>query len=431
MRQSLLDNPGRARGSQEPTASLTEIVGAAIGHATGFDTGRRNELGHALTRAGAPIQGVNGAGAAEYSLPPALSRSMLPGRFSNTRELDGVETIRTGTGFSGPDVGFTLPVEMTPEVGDRARSTVGPYSLCNWWAVPTREYLFPVVNEVSQVGGQRYGGLNSVWGLNEITLPAEGDGKVAQIRFVAQRLLMYTSITRDIAEDSQKLNRWLYYTAAAEIRNMLEFAMLQGVVSGPTGAIVAPSTVTVSKGTTASNAISVANVESMWEAIGEDNSDRCVWHANKQTIAFLDSLSVSGQFPTAIYMPAGTSPVGTPYGTIFGKPLIPSKFAAKLGNPGDLIAVDWSDYVMSYLAPKPDALSVSFYIDAIDPTFRRGIRGFPLNSVEERVSDQVLWNTDQLAIVWKFRGTGRFLWQGPATSPYGTTVGPCAVVAQR
>jgi hypothetical protein len=42
-----------------------------------------------------------------------------------------------------------------------------------------------------------------------------------------------------------------------------------------------------------------------------------------------------------------------------------------------------------------------------------------------------LFSTDQLALVWKLRGDGRFLWNSTMTNISGSTVGPCAIIAQR
>jgi hypothetical protein len=57
--------------------------------------------------------------------------------------------------------------------------------------------------------------------------------------------------------------------------------------------------------------------------------------------------------------------------------------------------------------------------------------GLPEGVVEQRASGQALFSTDQLALVWKLRGDGRFLWNSTMTNISGATVGPCAIIAQR
>jgi hypothetical protein len=61
----------------------------------------------------------------------------------------------------------------------------------------------------------------------------------------------------------------------------------------------------------------------------------------------------------------------------------------------------------------------------------RGFIGLPDGSVESRVSDQFLWDTDRLAVAFKARMGGGFTWTRAVTTPAGVTVGPASVLAQR
>jgi HK97 family phage major capsid protein len=431
MRKSLLDDaPGQTRGRQEPAAqgpSLTEIVGAVIEQATGFDTGRRNALVRALTHAGVPAQQTDGV--VDHFLPASLTRSILPATFPTTRAQPD-EFTRTGTTFNGTDLGFTVKPGFADDVADRQRTTFGPSNLVQWWDVDTRMYSFPTVQETSRITGQRWGGMTSTWGLGELNLPPQVDGKVAMCDFVNQRLLILTTLSRDLWEDAKKLERWLNYVALAEIRFNIEAAILMGITgcNRPMSVVNSPCTVTITpeSGQTAGT-IEAVNLDKMWGAIAPGSKRNACWFASGSAMKAIDQLAVSGQWPEINYIPAGR--YGNAYPTIKGKPLLYSECLPVIGTPGDIICADLSDYVFTYMKAPAGGISIS--VD-VSPGFgRTGMVGLPERALERRASADVLFSTDQIALIFKFRGDGRFLWNSQVTLLNGDIVGPAAIIGQR
>jgi hypothetical protein len=420
-RSSLLD-PARPRATPRTTEqeapSLAEILQLTIASRTEFDTGKRNAITRALYNATGHSPDKAGS---ELVVPSMIARSMIPDTIT-----------RTGVGYvaSGPGgYGDTLKVDYAPFVADRARPTRGPCDLMNWWPVKTRQYEFPAVQESSRSTGQRWGGIQATWGLNETSLPAATDGKVSLATFDNQRLLIYTQVSRDVWQDSESLARWLSYIAMSEIRFSIELAVINGITNGPTGIVNEPCTVTVPKGSLTSGTIGATAIDAQWSALSAGSKERAVWHANDDTIQAIDQLAVSGQFPEGLYFPRGY--MGNQYAQIKGADLIPNEACPIIGTPGDLIAVDWSDYVFTYIRPRPETSPLSFSIEIPNDQFYRGIRGLPEGVVEQRMSDQAFFSTDVIAIVWKLRGCGRFLWNSQATNINGAAVGPAAVIAKR
>jgi hypothetical protein len=205
----------------------------------------------------------------------------------------------------------------------------------------------------------------------------------------------------------------------------------------PQGAINSPCTVTVSKGSTSASSISAANIDLQWSAIAAGNKRNAVWHCNDDTADQLDQLAVSGQWSETIYIAAGR--YGNEFALIKGRPLIPSECCPVIGSPGDLICVDWTDYVLTYVVPKPtnnplaveDSSPLSFNVTVPDDQYHSGMVGLPPDAVESRVSDQKYFDTDSLGYAWKIRADGHFLWNSTMTNINGAVVGPCAVIAQR
>jgi HK97 family phage major capsid protein len=334
----------------------------------------------------------------------------------------------------GTKGGFTVAFGVHDQVIDKARTTQGPWSRCQIWEVLEHEYLCPVVYEASEANGSRFGGFNSTVGMGEITMPAASDGKVAQVRMVQDRILLYTTLSRDIWADSQSIARWMRYCGLAEFRAQLENIMINGsgpLGLGPRGVITSPSTVVVSKGATAANSISAINIDALYGAIADGNTEQMVWHAGRDTVDAIDQLAVSGQYPEIQYQKSQTRDNPNPWPTLKGKPLLTSPFCPATGNPGDLIAVDWTDYALTWLRPKPTAGGLEVVIGVPNDDQHRGMVGLPEGAVEMRVSDELLFASDTLALAFKMRMGGGFFWPGTSVNAAGKTIGPAAVVAQR
>ena len=273
------------------------------------------------------------------------------------------------------------------------------------------------MNESSRVQGSRYGGFSAQWGLSETTLPAASDGKISQVNLVQNRLLLQTIVSRDIWTDARKIQRWLSYIGHAMFRDSIEQAMVSGALNGPTGAIASAATVVVpAQGGQSAGTIVYQNIDAAWSAMYSGCKENACWHCSDDTVQYLDELATSGQFPENLYFPAGLSPMGTPWATIKGKPLYPSEWCPSVGNPGDLFCIDWGEYVFSYMQVDPTQSPLSFYVDLPNDSFHRGLVGIPEGSVEQRVSDQLYFDTDRLALVFKFRGDGQFIWSGTMTN---------------
>jgi HK97 family phage major capsid protein len=374
----------------------------------------------------------------KFGYVPTLGEIILAATTARTCFDSGVRDklvntlARTHVGFDGPRGGFVLATGLAEDVFDRARAVVGPWSLCNWLPVETREYRIPVVSESSRANGSRFGGVVSSFGNSEIMRPPASDGKVGCIDLSNQRLQVWTILSRDLWQDSGLINRWLDYVAIAEFRSAIEGAMISGGgIAAPQSVINAPSTVTVAKDSGQSaGTITAKNIDNLWSSISAGNKPNAVWHTSSETVAVLDGLAVSGQFPENLYFPAGSSPVGTPFATIKGRPLIESDFCQPIGTPGDLIVVDWSDYVLTYLKPKKGS-PLSFDLRPPGDGFHTGLVGLPEGAVEGRASEDLYFDADEIAFAFKMRCSGAFLWNGPCTNRNGQPVGPAAIIAQR
>ena len=325
---------------------------------------------------------------------------------------------RTAVGYVGGLGGFALPLDVSNRVIDHARALSAVWGLCRWIPVKTREWLCPINAELSRATGSRFGGFQATWGLSETTMPAPTDGKIGRVTFVQNRCLLFTQVSRDVFDDAEAVSFWVQEAAYKEISATIENTVINGAmgtvggggVAGPAGLIGGPATVAVPKGSTGSGAIGAPNIDSMWEALPEANSYSAVWLCNKTTAGAIDALAVSGQWPELQYLRAGEN--GWNWATLKGRPIVWSEFCPPLGDPGDLILFDPTEFIFTYMPltkENPSPLAWDIGIDhvalngtTVDP-LRKGMLALPEGAFESRLSGEQYFQTDVLACAFKIR----------------------------
>ena len=314
--------------------ALHEIIGAMIAMRTCWDDTKASAIGRAMSNVGVNMGALRAKPIAFF--PPvfrvrsclAWARNLKPSNATSTGLRRSKERVLNTRGSRPGSASRRTP--WMPSGIASVRS--GRAALVTWLPVPTREFFLPVVQETSRATGSRYGGATSTWGLGETILSAKSDAKVASIRFVANRLLFYTTVSRDIWQDSVSLEYWLNYVALAEFRFAIEWAIVNGTLGGPQGLITGASTVTVPKGATSSSSIASANIDAMWSALSAGSKLNSVWLANDDSIQKIDQLALSGQWPEIPYVPAGR--YGNSYATIKGRPILPCEACPIIGALG-------------------------------------------------------------------------------------------------
>jgi HK97 family phage major capsid protein len=106
--------------------------------------------------------------------------------------------------------------------------------------------------------------------------------------------------------------------------------------------------VSVAKETGQAAATVVAqNVIKMWARMWARSRANAAWFVNQDVEPQLMQMSVAvGTGGQLIYMPPGGLS-GQPYGTLFGRPVIPTEFNPTLGTVGDIVLADWSQYKLA------------------------------------------------------------------------------------
>jgi HK97 family phage major capsid protein len=251
----------------------------------------------------------------------------------------------------------------------------------------------PAVSDANRADGSRSGGIRAYWA-GEGVSKTESNPTFKQVSLELKKLIGYCTATDELLQDAPALESWIGRAFASEFDFKLVDAVINGDGAGkPLGILNAPCLVTVTAETgQGASTIVAENVIKMWASRFGPNASNYVWLINQNIEPQLYTMGLavgSGGIP--VYMPAGGLS-GAPYGSLFGRPVIPCEQCATLGTAGDIILADLSQYVM------------------IDK-----------GSMQSASSIHVNFQTDQTAFRFVYRCDGQPWWDTYLTPYKGTT----------
>jgi HK97 family phage major capsid protein len=115
-----------------------------------------------------------------------------------------------------------------------------------------------------------------------------------------------------------------------------------------------------------------ANIIKMWSRLFATSRPNAVWLINQEVEPQLITMKIEGAaggvFP--IYMPPGGLS-GSPYGTLFGRPVMPVEQCQALGTEGDVILGDFTNgYVLAEKGGIQADMSIHVRFDYDESVFR-------------------------------------------------------------
>lgn len=170
------------------------------------------------------------------------------------------------------------------------------------------------------------------------TKPKIGDNTVR-----LHKLAALVPMTEELLEDAPAMGSYVARKAAEKIDFKVSNAIARGNgVGQPLGFLNSPALVTVAaeSGQTA-DTIVAANVVKMYAAMPSRNRMNAIWLIHPDAEPQV-SLMTLGQMP--VYLPPGGLS-NNPYGTLFGRPVIPHQVCETVGDVFDIGFVDLSQYL--------------------------------------------------------------------------------------
>ena len=262
----------------------------------------------------------------------------------------------------------------------------------------------PAVSESSRADGSRFGGIRAYW-LNEAGTKTPSQPAFEQVALELKKLIGLCYATDELLQDAPALESWVKMAFAKEFDFKITDAILNGDGAGkPLGIENAPCTLSVSAETSqAADTILFENIIKMWARLYAPCRPNAVWLISQDIEPQLFSMAMAvGTGGVPVYMPAGGIS-GAPYGTLMGRPVLPIEQCDNLGDVGDIILADLSQYIM------------------IDK-----------GGVQQASSIHVNFTTDETAFRFVYRVDGQPWWRS-ALTPFngGSTQSPFINLAAR
>ncbi len=205
----------------------------------------------------------------------------------------------------------------------------------------------PAIQDTSHASSL-FGGVIAYWEGEADTLTAS-QMALRQKQLIAKKLAGYTITSNELLADSAiALEALLLLLFGMAIAYYEDDAFINGSGTGePLGILNSPALISVAKETgQLADTIAWENVANMDARLQPSSANHAFWIASPDTKPQLYSMNLSvGTGGVAVYLPASGAS-GTPYRTLFGRPVVYSEKAEQLGDAGDLILVDRFYYLV-------------------------------------------------------------------------------------
>lgn len=227
------------------------------------------------------------------------------------------------------------------------------------------------IDETSRVKGSRMGGIQ-IYRTTEAGQGTSKKPKLRQMQLTLKKLTGMWYATEELLEDASAMEAVARDGFAEEFAFTNEDEVINGTGGAEMlGILNSPALVTVSKETgQAAATIVKANIDKMWSRMFARSMMNAVWLVNQDVFPQLFNLQMpTGTSAAPVWMPAGGIS-GSPFSTIYGRPVIPVEYCATLGTVGDILFVDLSQYLMIEKGGLQSDQSIHLRFDYGETAFR-------------------------------------------------------------
>jgi len=348
-----LEELGEIEMAEQPTVDYEKLVADASAKAAdaavaafaekltttnsgGFLEVTRDEADTPFDTFGAQLEAIKKATLSQgRSLAPRL-------KALNIKQLGLNELVGSEGGFllePSFAAGLLKPLhEAGPFSSRAAKLPLGPNS---------NSMTMRAIDETSRATGSRWGGIEGKRLAEAGTkLPTEPAFRLIELRLKKYAVLCYA--TEELLQDTTALASVIQQGASEELEFMVNDDILNGLgVAGPLGILNSGAIVTVAaEAGQLADTVVIENIFNMWARMHPRSKANAVWYINTDVTPQLYALALNvGTGGMPMFMGPGSLP-SAPSGALMGRPVIESEFNGTLGDLGDILLADMSQYVM-------------------------------------------------------------------------------------
>lgn len=288
--------------------------------------------------------------------------------------------VATGMGIGqDSDGGFMIPEQYAQGIVTRAFEGGAILSRVNRIPVSGNQYHMNLVDESSRATGSRWGGIRGFW-IGENDSPTASKPKIRRATLdVTKKLGVLAYVSEEQLEDAPATDAMLTQAFTEEVTFLTEQAIWEGTGAGqPLGIMNSTALVTVAaEGAQTADTFNAQNAVKMNARLWSRSQGNAAWFIQQQNLAQLPLMTI-GQQP--VYLPPTGLAGSSPFGTLLGKPVFVVEYASAIGDLGDIVLADFSQYALGDKARNQIARSMHVRFVQGEEAFRLVYRvdGLPM-----------------------------------------------------
>jgi len=314
------------------------------------------------------------AGKPWNSMGEFLHSVYAAGQPGATADVRLIYNAASGLSSSVPsDGGFLVGTQMEQDLLQLTHDTAALAPFCR--KIPIGEGFdglqINAVDETSRANGNRWGGI-VVYRRNEADAATASKPKFRKMELGLEDMVGLCYATDRLLRDATALESVIKQGFAEEFAFKLDDEIVIGSGAGEClGYMNSAALVAVDKEVgQAAKTIMYENIVKMWSRMWARSRRNAFWAINQDIEPQLYTMSLSvGTGGVPVYMPPNGA-AGLPYGTLFGRPVIPVEQASTLGTAGDISLVDLSQYLLIDKGAVESASSIHVRFIYGENTFR-------------------------------------------------------------
>lgn len=312
----------------------------------------------------------------------AIAQAARPNGAVDPRLMELQNYSGMGTAVGG-DGGFLIQTDFTNEVFRIAHDTGMLPSRCREIEIGANSNAIeiPYIDETSRADGSRWGGVQ-VYRVNEGGTATATKPKIDKHRIELEKLMGIGYATEELLQDATAMTSIMTQAFGEEFGFKLDDEIINGTGANQClGILNSNALVTVNKATGQdADTVIAQNITDMYNRFMPAMRRNAVWLVNPDVEAQLDDMSLPiGTGGVPVYLPPGGYSE-QPYSRLKGRPVLPIEQCQALGDAGDVILADLSQYALIRKGRLQQATSmhVRFLYDEMTFRFTMRVNGQPL-----------------------------------------------------
>lgn len=266
-----------------------------------------------------------------------------------------------GNEGTGADGGFAVFPEFRREIWQKVMGEDNLLNLCDQLQTGSNNMTVP---KDETTPWQTSGGIQCYWEAEGSTATASKPA-LEMATYRLNKLFALVPVSEELLADAPAIESWLRSKAPTKIQSKVNTSLIRGTGAGqPLGILNSGCLVSVAKETSQpADTVRFANVNKMWSRMYGPCRRNAVWLINQDIEPQLNGMAFdpAATSKVPVYLPAN-GVAGSPYATLFGRPVIPVTACSTLGDQGDIILADMSQYMALTKAGENIRTDVSMHL---------------------------------------------------------------------